>query len=655
MVQGVFPGAITFSVGAGVSPQFAVLGPGRHARHVDDGATLEKYRAQTPGLDLVIGVIPSGGIDTFLKGKASALSISSQPHVVLIDSSRSLPYHTVHEFLHTRGLLDDYGTNGVLPPSASGYDDTNKERILNLTSMPAYPQYERLMYDFGIHPWPTVGEYQKMLDYAATPAVSKQSVRQTAATAQKVMSITGAIRCLNPTAYSNYKYEIIHDPIFTDYGEPDMPQGETSPVSGITNYMMGGVETISTSGESLAKAWRSLGMVLSNGTQQPDGYITTLRFMAPWSDSIKEIRLGYLPYNQPDQPITAIKTLTASAHAPAVSWTSKPSSGASLSGSVTLKFTASDADGDKLYAWLKYSTDGGTTYQAAANWFEIASGANQTTFNCADYPIGTAYRFKLLVSDGIRTTAVEAGNYSVAGYSPLGTAALGASSYAVGTNPGLPLTITLPVRNTGRGELIVGLDPASAPSWMNDGDKTRQWSIEPGVEEVLTWRTSALEVGTHKATFKLTTNNPATPTIDFPVTLVIVATPQPPSIGAMTTQPRLISGQPLIMPARVCFVAYEKTGRTGLDARVTVEQVSPAKIVLDQAAMNDQGAGRFGFDWSVPTDAQGKQYTVEINVRDPDTGLADANGLNSQGADLTLDIAPGFNHAPVLTSPSYPE
>lgn len=648
----VFPGEITFSTGPGFRPSspFWAKDVARVTSMMSD---LENYRAQAK-LDLVIGVVPPGGIDTLLKGKASGLSISSQPRVVLIDSSRALPYHTLHEFLHTRGLNDDYGRPGVPPPSADGYDDARKLRVENWSTLPAYPQNEALMYDYSGHPWPTIAEYQAMMNYAAKPAASPQSIKRLAA-AQKVMSITGAIRCLNPDAYSNYQYEVIHDPIFTDWGEPDMPQGELSPVSGISNYMMGGVETISTSGASLGKAWRSLGMVLSNGAQQPDGYITTLRFMAPWSDGLKEIRLGYLPYAQPDKPITAIKTLTVSANAPAVAWTSKPASGASLGGSVALEFTAGDADGDKLYAWLKYSPDGGTTWQPVANWFPIASGANQASFNCADYPAGSTYRFRLLVSDGVRTTAIEAGTYTLAGYSPVGVARLGASSYSVATNPGLPLTIALPVRNTGRGDLIVGLDPASAPAWMNANDKTRQWRILPGVEEILTWRTSALALGTHTATLKLTTNNPATPTIDFPVTLVVVATPQAPSIGAMTTQPRLAAGEPMNLTSRMRFTAYEKTGRAGLDARITVEQVSPAKIVLDKAAMGDQGAGRFVCDWDVPADARGKQYTAEITVRDPNTGLADANGLSSQGADLAFDVAPGVNHAPVLTSPSYPE
>jgi hypothetical protein len=342
------------------------------------------------------------------------------------------------------------------------------------------------------------------------------------------MSITGAIRCLNPTAYSNYKYEIIHDPIFTDYGEPDMPQGETSPVCRHHQLHDGrrrdDLDQRRVAGQGLAQPGD--GPLLRHAAA--DGYITTLRFMAPWSDNLKEIRLGYLPYNQPDQPITAIKTLTASAHAPAVSWTSKPSSGASLSGSVTLKFTARDADGDKLYAWLKYSTDGGTTYQPPPTGSRDCIGRQPDDVQLRRLP--DRHRVPLQTAGQRRHPHHgRRGGQLLGGrlFAPWARPRSGPRRIAVGTNPGLPLTITLPVRNTGRGELIVGLDPASAPSWMNDGDKTRQWSIEPGVEEVLTWRTSALEVGTHKATFKLTTNNPATPTIDFPVTLVIVATTQP--------------------------------------------------------------------------------------------------------------------------------
>lgn len=103
------------------------------------------------------------------------------------------------------------------------------------------------------------------------------------------------------------------------------------------------------------------------------------------------------------------------------------------------------------------------------------------------------------------------------------------------------------------------------------------------------------------------------------------------------------------------FTVYEKTGLPGLDARITIEQVSPSKIVLDQAAMNDRGSGRFVCDWSVPADSQGRQYSVQVAIRDPRTGLADSNGLLGQGGDPILTVAPRPNRAPILTSPSYPD
>lgn len=122
-----------------------------------------------------------------------------------------------------------------------------------------------------------------------------------------------------------------------------------------------------------------------------------------------------LPYETSGEKIvikhgaTNLKTITRSAHDPVVSIVS-PSSGQSVSGSVNVSWSASDADGDTLTFSLLYSADGGNT------WDLIAPGLTSTTYNLntAALPNNAQSKIKVIANDGFNTVEAVSGSFTTA-------------------------------------------------------------------------------------------------------------------------------------------------------------------------------------------------------------------------------------------------
>jgi uncharacterized repeat protein (TIGR01451 family) len=76
-----------------------------------------------------------------------------------------------------------------------------------------------------------------------------------------------------------------------------------------------------------------------------------------------------------------------------------PNGGESLSGVVTVRWTASDADGDPLGQIVQLSCDGGVSWRGLA--VDVLGGSFQV--NTAELPGGQGCRFRVLASDGINT------------------------------------------------------------------------------------------------------------------------------------------------------------------------------------------------------------------------------------------------------------
>lgn len=110
---------------------------------------------------------------------------------------------------------------------------------------------------------------------------------------------------------------------------------------------------------------------------------------------------------------TVLATRTASARAPAVTITA-PTAGVTWNGPQTIRWTATDADGDALEFSLLYSKDGG------ASWLPIAAELTETSYavDMGEFPGGTQARIRVLASDGFHTTSADAGPFTVSRKAP---------------------------------------------------------------------------------------------------------------------------------------------------------------------------------------------------------------------------------------------
>ncbi len=112
--------------------------------------------------------------------------------------------------------------------------------------------------------------------------------------------------------------------------------------------------------------------------------------------------------------VDSLTGLVASAAVPAVSIDS-PTSGSGFAGSLTVEWTAVDADGDDLTAKVQYSADGGATWQL------IATGLTETPLiidDSSDLPGSNDAFVRVLVSDGFNVGVATAGPFSLADQAP---------------------------------------------------------------------------------------------------------------------------------------------------------------------------------------------------------------------------------------------
>jgi hypothetical protein len=95
-----------------------------------------------------------------------------------------------------------------------------------------------------------------------------------------------------------------------------------------------------------------------------------------------------------------------SAHAPTVALT-YPNGGESLIGTITVRWTATDADGDPLRYVVQYSHDGESSWQAAAldTSASLSAGLAETSLqiDMSQLPGGGQCLFRVIASDGVNT------------------------------------------------------------------------------------------------------------------------------------------------------------------------------------------------------------------------------------------------------------
>jgi hypothetical protein len=110
-----------------------------------------------------------------------------------------------------------------------------------------------------------------------------------------------------------------------------------------------------------------------------------------------------------------IAHLTVSPNAPTVHVVS-PNGGETLSGTVNVQWSASDADGDALTYTLQYSRDGGDTWQTLST--NVTS--NPAPVDLSGLPGTTSAKFRVIASDGVNTGMDDSDAvFTVAGKAPV--------------------------------------------------------------------------------------------------------------------------------------------------------------------------------------------------------------------------------------------
>lgn len=651
-VQKVMPAPVTYSTGPDQVASSWYMDSGRIKYYF---YKLNEYRPRD--VDLVIGVVAPGDLNSFLGGTAAGLSMPGYPYVVLIDPSKLPEMGVLHEFLHTRGLPDNY-KSGVMLAAADGYDAEKRLPMINLKTLAgSYPQVQAVMFDSANEPWLTYEEYGKLLDYATVPIARStvaedgtevRGARRAAAPPQKVLLISARYQWAGAPFVSPQTL-VADEPLFSDWETPYVPQPSAK-----ENYTMPGVRLNNASGTIKQDAW----VLPLNTFGQPVGVwfdpadVGSFTFKVPYRDDYSSLIYG--GFNWRKELVAYNKTLIFSANAPTAVWMG-PASGTELKGRATITYAASDKDaGATLYGWVKVSTDGGQTWRAAAPYAPIQAGTNTFTLDCNQFPTTTNCKIKVLVSDGLRSTILEPAQvYKLTGYAAEPKILAEPLGYAITVKAPARFTIPLRITNQGIQPLSVDIDPASLPAWVDKKLSRLTGQVVAGDASFFPLFGTLSVAGKYTATLKIRTNDPQTPILSFPVTITVGSAAPAPQVAFVQSEPFVAGSLPIRKPAKMTFSAWELAGHSGLEARIRIEQTMPsAAVLLDNAPMSaGPTPGQYVYTWTPPAHGGGKGYAVEVTMVDPATGLKDANGSISAGWDLAFELAGAANRAPVFTLP----
>lgn len=609
---------------------------------------LENWRrAQTTHIDVVVGIVSPGGCSSYLTGGASGLSLPGYEHVVLIDPSGGLAHKEhilLHEFLHTLGLPDRLGA----PPSANGYDPDTDRAVYNGMGIQSA---QAIMFDASSVAWPTSEEYYTLLETQTLP-LADTKMRNAKRTPTQVMHVSAMFhRVPNDAAPGTWKVELAsRAPLFIDTGEPYAPT-DAPPNNGMNGRAYGLV--VSDESSDLVRAYEILTAPLINDEGDPaldDSLMGFISFAIPWDDAARAIGFGAFDHTGAMTGIVYGCDVERSDTAPTVAWTSKPADGATLSGQAVFEWQASDPDyKPTLYAWVKLSTDGGTTWRAAGNYFSIDQGPTSYTLDCVRFPESADCRIKVLVSDDWYTRTIEAGPYTLDGYDPDPEATIVDASIDLAAR--IPGTVQFPIRieNTGADCLDVYLSTATLPSWLHLEGAFARRRIVPGARESFSFSCASTVTQTFSGSVAFTSNDPERPAFQSAVSIAFDDQNHAPrvlSLGAWG----LPDGARTASPESIVFLAREAAGMSDLSTTLTIRQRFPyERIVASALAMQPgQTPGEYRYDWA-PGGLGAGVYGAEVAMADAASGLSDTDGSNSTGDDFTFEVVRP-NAPPVFTS-----
>lgn len=629
--QDMFPIPVTFGTGGIIYPSFWSWQNGCFAT-AELAKQLQEYQ-RASGADKVVGLVPPHWLDDILPGlsgwgTAAGVQVEGIDGAVLIDLAHISIAGAVHELLHSTGLLDvkegDYlGVPDNAPPSANGYSTLRHTEVLNLMGKGTI--HPRVMYEFCTpFPWLHNEEYYTLMNLLYKPAAKSF---QPPGLVAEPKAVSGPRLRLHGYFNLNGNQAVL-DPVFTDVGEPYNPYPSTAQSSNMFYVELLGAGQSQLGIYYIPVAPPKIHVSPAAGQTTPiadipldSRYCALFDFSVPVDPRLTAVRMGYVP--QFGLPPAAWKTVNVSANAPVLQWVSAPTG--TLSQPTEIVWTSTDADaGATGPAHAFYvSADGGGKWRQAANWIPpSATGGPNTysyTFDSASWPTGSQYRFKVLASDGLRTSQlVTSQDVTVSGYDPNPKAELLIAKWEASRPETGFFTVLVPLRNSGHGDLEVWPDPATLPVWLSQTDLERT-KIRSMGNGLLLLSGKQNTTGTFETTISLNTNDPATPTLMLPVKVIQEGPALAPRIARIELFPDYPDSRPWQPGEIVQLTLWDNDCRPTMEAFVTINQLSPAKAALVTDMPLEKGSlpGEYRADWTIPADAADGQYGLEFTLRDP--------------------------------------
>lgn len=562
---------------------------------------------------------------------------------VLIDPSQALAHHTLHEFIHTLGFSDVYPkeSSGWQPMSANGHDGSGPVNNLERYSGGKYsyvmPCCEAIMYDHTNSPWPTAAEYTALLEYATVPVQGAAGQFGGMQASAAPLGEGGDLLLISGEVDPGNK-GVILDPVLPYNGAVDRGL-EPSPQN---RYVVQLVD--------------AGGAVLERGFFKSTTFegVTTAYFLLslPNRPDAAAIEIGEHNGMGTLNPSGRWGRYELAGDAPQVVLTGPPAG--TLSGEFELAWEASCQGGGPLYSTIMVRPDDGGSWQTIAmDLAHEAPGAFTYTVDAGGLPAGEGYRFKIIVSDGLRCgEALSEVRYAVAGYRTTPVLELPRQEIEVSVTAGMSeAAVFLPLANSGSEELVVQFAAHSLPSWVAPELGDRVIKILPG--ESMVERIPLLlpggPGGDLQATLTLETNDPERETAAVLFMVKYVDGLPAPELAWLLISPAGLPGGEWPVETPITLTAYAAGARRGLEAAVTIESKGGA-LIADEFLLDPDPhcPGAYLFDRSLLAGEMGAgEYGVFIHLSDPDSGLE----REREGFDFTFTLYEP-NNAPYFVEPA---
>lgn len=549
---------------------------------------------------------------------------------VLIDPSQVLTHHTLHEFIHTLGFKDVYPkeNTGWRPLSANGHDGSgpvnNLERYSGGNYSYVVPYCEAIMYDHTNTPWPTQAEYNALLDYATVPVQGTAGQLGVMQASPAPLGGGGEVLLLSGEVNPGNK-SVILDPVLPYHGAVDRGlEGNT-----YNRYVVQLVD--------------AGGAVLDQGFFKSTTFegVETAYFLLslPHHPDAAAIEIGEHNGWGTLNPSGRWGRYELAGSAPQVVLTG-PQAG-TLSGEFEIAWEASCQGGGPLYSTIMVCPEAGGSWQTIAmDLAHEAPGAFTYTVDAGGLPAGEGYRFKVIVSDGLRCgEALSQSQYIVDGYRTTPALELPQQEIEVSVTDGASeAAVFLPLANSGSEELLVQFASASLPPWVAPELAERQIKILPGESRVERIPLLLPEEpgGDLQAALTLETNDPEQETAAVQLRVKYVEALPAPELAWLRTSPAGLSGGEWPVETSITFTAYAAGARRGLEAAVTIESAGGA-LIADEFPLDPDPhcPGAYLFDRSLLEAEMGAgEYGVFIHLSDP----AGGREREREGFDFTFTL-----------------